>query len=1094
MKKFTTFALFFLMMIGMSFSAKAFEMTFNVTDGSTIPEFSGKLEITVVGATTDDLAVNGYEYVQFYRVSDDGENQILANTGLEFDKETGNAVVNFPSYNLWPDYPVQTAGKYLITIPAGVIYWGEEANEATEINFTIEPYEKFVMASEVTITPAPGPFEEIIPQFVITLPEDVTSVGFNEVAAGSSSYYGTLYAKAQFLLGSYSYGEYDIVADGNVLTLTPSSTLIPADLEQGEWSLRILRDAMYFNDDPTKTNEMIVIGKWTYPDFQKMSIEPEDGSKLLDINEFIVKFSGAWGTVEGSIVEGTTPTLHSYDVVSGTSTKVCDLAMEVIEKEDEWDEYKVKLIVDPSIASTLAYGTYQIEIPKGQFSFNYYKEGNDGELIPNKTIVNARQVATFEYLERPSISLVPTWGIEEGQTVESFKEVTLTFPEATEIEYVGEYEYPYITINQIVDGVATPWGGGEGALDVKIEGNKITLFMYEQTFTPNYPIDVDGEYRVIVPKGKFAFEGIPVFVNEEEYVLNFKVDAMDPTITTDMATIDPAPSIVKDMYRGFTVTLEGVEGQITLADVETTEYDYATGDYVTKIAPAQAKLVQLGNWGPMKYGTYDITIEGNVLTLSVNDSMTEEMWWEYGNYYIQFPKGSLLVDGDATKFNELIEFGPYTIERLVSGMEIIDPIPGNVESLSTFTLELNDAWETPTDAACKPIKIAKFDESTSEYVALDNEITTQTGFNDEQGWCEFTLTLATEITEPGKYKLIIEKGTYKWVDWWSEETYFNDEFVAEYEIEAPIDPAVAFTPISVDPAEGEVAELSVVTMTFDSKYFPKGLWDEGAKVELYDENEDVVATGYCSTPGTNDPVLKIYIEDETGEVATITTPGEYVLVVEEGMIQSYDNSEIANPEFHLFYTIVAPVADCTLTVTPAGGEEFADATELSEAIDDTTFSIKVEGEGIETIEVNPSFLDWNSWTLITLWDTDSNWGMGEKTVALYPVLKEGTTNEFSLVRFTESGIEWPITTAGAGYFVLDIPEGAFTVNGEASPAAAYAYKFDGVGVEAVDMDAQDLNVYSINGMLIKRNASWREVLNFEPGVYIVNGEKVYIRK
>ena len=302
---------------------------------------------------------------------------------------------------------------------------------------------------------------------------------------------------------------------------------------------------------------------------------------------------------------------------------------------------------------------------------------------------------------------------------------------------------------------------------------------------------------------------------------------------------------------------------------------------------------------------------------------------------------------------------------------------------------------------------------------------------------------------------------------------------------------------TVDPAGPFVEKLDEFTVTFQNI--------ESVKIEEYSFYPPYIAAvaedgtltqiaGATATTIEGEPTkLKIEITNE--EMPVITEVGKYALVIPRKDLIFNDNPKllITAKEFVFNYEIKEPI-EVELVITPAGGEDFADATELPEVIDDTTFSIKVEGEGIETIEVNPSFLDWNSEKVITLWDTDPNWSMGDKTVALYPVLKEGTTNEFSLVRFTESGIEWPITTAGAGYFVLDIPEGAFTVNGEASPAAAYAYKFDGVGVEAVDMDAQDLNVYSINGMLIKRNASWREVLNFEPGVYIVNGEKVYIRK
>lgn len=228
--------------------------------------------------------------------------------------------------------------------------------------------------------------------------------------------------------------------------------------------------------------------------------------------------------------------------------------------------------------------------------------------------------------------------------------------------------------------------------------------------------------------------------------------------------------------------------------------------------------------------------------------------------------------------------------------------------------------------------------------------------------------------------------------------------------------------------------------------------------------------------------------------------GKYLLVIPQATFGDATASALdgtfvsgkVNHELSFSYSIDNPISDYTITVTPVGGEDFSNAVELTSVIDDTTFSIKIDEA--ETVEVNPSFADWNSSQLITLWDVDASWNMGDKSVALYPAVKDGMTTEFSLIRFSESGIEWPIQSAGKGYFVLDIPEGVFTINGKMSVSTAYVYKFTGSGIDAVDMDEQNLNVYSINGMLIKRNASWREVLNFDPGIYIVNGEKVYIRK
>ena len=81
-----------------------------------------------------------------------------------------------------------------------------------------------------------------------------------------------------------------------------------------------------------------------------------------------------------------------------------------------------------------------------------------------------------------------------------------------------------------------------------------------------------------------------------------------------------------------------------------------------------------------------------------------------------------------------------------------------------------------------------------------------------------------------------------------------------------------------------------------------------------------------------------------------------------------------------------------------------------------------------------------------------------------------------------------------GDYVIWIPDGQFFFDGK--PNNDIKIYYEGVyvvGIEGVDMDAKNLNIYNVNGMLIKRNGSLRDLNELEPGIYVVNGQKMMVK-
>ena len=433
-----------------------------------------------------------------------------------------------------------------------------------------------------------------------------------------------------------------------------------------------------------------------------------------------------------------------------------------------------------------------------------------------------------------------------------------------------------------------------------------------------------------------------------------------------------------------------------------------------------------------------------------------------------------------------IEIYGASIVELLEVPATVDPNEGVVEKLDKFTVTFENIESVKLESySFYPPYIAKVDEegeltkvaAAKAFVVEDNA--TQLNIEIvEEG--------VTEITEPGKYSLVIPR----------KDLIFNDdskllitakEFVFNYEIKSPIDPAVAFTPVSVSPEEGRVESLHEITITFDETYFPEGFRIAGSKVSLLNEAEEVVIDGTLKAV-QSEAKVQILLNEE------FNTVGNYVLLINEGKIKDYVDPLLKSPEIRLNYTICEPIV---FTITPQGGNSgYQSATNL-DFIDDTTFTIIFKGATEEdVIEINPDFLDTadDTSTMIILYEVDKEFNAGSKTVAMYPVKKEGTNNEFNLVKFDGLGIEWPITSTDLGYFWLSIPNGAFTVNGEPTNYYSYYYTINPNTVKGIDMDAQNFTVVSINGMVLKEKASWDEVLDLAPGIYIVNGQKIYIRK
>ena len=182
--------------------------------------------------------------------------------------------------------------------------------------------------------------------------------------------------------------------------------------------------------------------------------------------------------------------------------------------------------------------------------------------------------------------------------------------------------------------------------------------------------------------------------------------------------------------------------------------------------------------------------------------------------------------------------------------EVINVSPKNAEAIETITVNFNAEIAGEFDPYA--MVAMKFKQGNSVASGISNWVV---------NGAELTVTLSQKVTAPGEYTLVIPEGLI---------TRASDNKPYSGELAVTV---VAPTPISVysvSPSE-EIYSLSTIEVTFNKNIVAA----EGAKVQLVDAEEYVVAEGTCVAEGN---VVTITLDEE------ITTPGTYNLVFAESVI------------------------------------------------------------------------------------------------------------------------------------------------------------------------------------------------------------------
>lgn len=416
-----------------------------------------------------------------------------------------------------------------------------------------------------------------------------------------------------------------------------------------------------------------------------------------------------------------------------------------------------------------------------------------------------------------------------------------------------------------------------------------------------------------------------------------------------------------------------------------------------------------------------------------------------GLYKVVVPRNTFYFDnyydsvvGDAVEAEYVLNTGVKAYDLA------LNPAEGDVPYIDDITFTFNDWWMS---SAC-----VEWDENWN--MRKENAAVAV----DEEGNVLATATISTEYGENwAMYQkidfepAIRQEGVCKVIVGWNVfDTDYDgmgdsEGFMLNYNI-IPGAPELVVTP-----ADGEtVKELVNFTLTWNGAtevVINPEMMVAAAKLYRVTEEGNVLQSDLiCSPAGDKSVVLDIM------NLSTEMPNGQYILDVPAGMFTA---NGYANEAFTATYELAAVIYNFEVLEAPFN-------------------KIKLTVENCEELKVREDCPD-----KATLWYMTG----GESKVGEYAVtFAEGNVVEFTLAEAVE---------VMDGDYVMWLPEGYFWVGNDQSKDVKFAIE----GVVSVETIGEDANfdIYSVNGMIIKRNGNKADLKALDPGVYVINGQKVLVK-
>lgn len=605
-------------------------------------------------------------------------------------------------------------------------------------------------------------------------------------------------------------------------------------------------------------------------------------------------------------------------------------------------------------------------------------------------------------------------------------------------------------------------GGVEKTLKLQLKDIKVVRENGEMTVTipmPNVAIDADTRVKIALtdverPDGKQSFD----YFNYAFECSGRVAKAQDFSITSALYTsadgetkVELAGATMTNLEKGSTTVIttnrDSEIGYLNWTLVnKTTGENVRMGYYKWPVPAGDGTFLDTPY--EFKISWYDTRLlKDNVYELTVEAFKSEED--SRGNATPNIGTASFVIYGATIA---------YIYSDVVMKNDISNPIALYSADETTYTVEFSAPVEVTAVANlgngssvdCEVTKVN--DESTDWVITFPKAV---------RSWDAFDINVFAKDAE-GKAVVKTENGLGQ-IHENEENSWFTIQFTAEFNKEG----------FDVTPASKSVVE-KIDKITFSCAKGISPNWN----INLTENNEITIYNRATYTEWGRYKLDDIhFIEDPDDWFAPvveaelilkepITEPGIYEITVPSEFFNLGEQFEgSTSPLTIIYYEVKGAVEPSfSLTANPAGGN-----------VDEIPATIVL---------------------------TAANRNMVGNSADILPTLKDEKGNEYALT--TEYGVEWNevnvILTDGAitanGTYTLTVPAGAVVGDGDTdiNEELVVVYVIGGTGIDNIVANAGGkVDVYTVNGACVLRDADAAAVKTLNKGLYIINGKKVIIK-